>query len=52
MACGMASAQTYMNVKLANSKYKSYEVTSDLQVTWGDKLQTTIDNHELSPFYL
>lgn len=36
MACGMASAQTYKNVKLENSKYKSYEVTSDLQVTWGE----------------
>lgn len=37
--CGMTSAQTYLNVKTADNKYKSFEVTEELELTWGEKLE-------------
>lgn len=41
MASFMANAQknNYMNVRQANGEVKSYEVTADLKVTWGEKTE-------------
>lgn len=39
MACSIANAQTWLNVKTANGKYHHFEVNESLELTWGEKME-------------